>query len=139
MTSRSATKIAFVSLLSCSLLGCGTFAHQLMLDKFSEPAGAYPAYGGVVFDADVLRRTAEPADPATAVTALGTCLMAVDLPLSVVGDTLLLPRWLVSRAMGYSSADRRQKPGEQENHEREPGLTGKHELDEDVMAAAPGT
>ena len=82
-------------------------AHQLMLDKFSKPAAAYPVYGGVAFDADVLRHVAEPPHPAPSVTALVTCLMVVDLPLTLVGDTLLLPRWLVSRLMGYSPADRR--------------------------------
>src|SRR4051794_25427740 len=70
--------------------GCGTFVNTLW---FTPDEGGKRAYGGVRADVQYVRQTAtEPAEHETVLGRAGKAtLMALDVPFSLVGDTVLLP------------------------------------------------
>lgn len=89
----------FATLSFCCLImsGCGTVVHQLSLTTLLIPPGTAPSpYGGVEMD---LAAASHPSDesPPSAGEACLAALAIIDLPLSAVADTALLPFW----ALGY--------------------------------------
>lgn len=87
-------QILTVGLSATLLMGCGTFMHQYSLDLQSEPAAAHPAFGGVATDLNFFRHSIddEPAHPGLA------AFFALDVPLSAAADTVMLPRWALSKS-----------------------------------------
>ena len=81
-----------------SLTGCGTFFNCFAADKAGPQAEQKVGriYGGVLFEVQAAQslvndmpREAIPKD--WVLTVCGSCLLAIDMPLTAVGDTLTLP------------------------------------------------
>jgi uncharacterized protein YceK len=70
------------------LSGCGAFFNCLWADKAGPRAeqGSGKIYGGVRFECEAFLQP-----PSTKEELLGACVLAVDLPLCAVADTLTLP------------------------------------------------
>jgi uncharacterized protein YceK len=100
---------AFLAAAVVSLSGCGTMSNALLTPE----EGGGKIYGGVRMDVEAGPKYIQegftpdneiprPASQAPCSLALGTYLMLVDLPLSVVGDTLTLP-WIIAAELGKPS------------------------------------
>jgi uncharacterized protein YceK len=102
-------------LLVCFLTGCGTITNvvpsprakwaPINSDRDSELA-MLSVYGGVKNDLWCIRRTWEASGEITSVARWVICpILALDLPLSVAGDTLTLPlaipRLIYDASIGY--------------------------------------
>jgi uncharacterized protein YceK len=78
-----------VAVLVVGLSGCGTAANTLWWAPFE---GGQRVYGGVRAEVGVLRDgLSGKSDTSSAPDRAGLVLIAADLPLSAVGDTLTLP------------------------------------------------
>jgi uncharacterized protein YceK len=91
---------AFLAAAAVSAVsGCGTCINCLNADKAGprNPQEAGRVYGGVRLESELVRYVvAQDSTPAVADCSLftriyATCFLGIDLPLTVVGDTLTLP------------------------------------------------
>jgi uncharacterized protein YceK len=113
---RAAVAALWAGVVACALSGCGT-VHNFCGDDAD--AGPCRVFGGVRSDVTSgVRYLRNPtgdhgdypaevcADPAVQfyARAIGWYLLAVDLPLSAVGDTLTLPWALLSQVAGDDAA-----------------------------------
>jgi uncharacterized protein YceK len=111
--------VCLMAALTAGLGGCGTAANTLWLAPFE---GGQRVYGGVRTDMEIVRQsiTGEPESKGQSprdrcITAVA---LAVDLPLSAVGDTLTLPYTVPAALLNMASKrdklewrpDRSEKP-----------------------------
>ncbi|HYT92246.1 MAG TPA: YceK/YidQ family lipoprotein [Gemmataceae bacterium] len=110
-----------------ALCGCGT-----LMNTSSEPPGmarpsngpTHQIYGGVRHDATLGSTLLLEGGKKPPVLFLGAYLLAVDMPLSLVGDTLTLP-WMVAATVKRWRGPEDEAPPAP----RDPPQTTRHELD----------
>jgi len=82
------------AVIASLICGCGTIGNRVSIAHFDpkveSPAGGY-AYGGVRFDAKVAALAFSKAREISASARLLSSLYIIDVPVSAVFDTLLLP------------------------------------------------
>jgi uncharacterized protein YceK len=94
MTSTRITVLLAISAISMS--GCGTIANL--------QTGKPDFYGGVQKDVELLQ-TPRPQPQGIGIRNLGALVLFVDLPLSVVGDTLTMPLAIYEWHRGEGNTD----------------------------------
>lgn len=93
---RSAARTACILIALVTVSGCGTVGNMFQLKGFPE----YKVYGGVENDLDAWSDIVEYEHSLSTVWFYRT-LIAIDLPLSIIADTVTLPITVPARMSGW--------------------------------------
>lgn len=114
---------AFAILVTTAISGCGTMGNMWSCCV----GGPHRIYGGVMLDAEAASESGSKALETKGLESLGhvagaVCYGAIDLPLSAIADTLMLPitiRWEIERR----SEKERKSGSDPDNHRVSPMTT----------------
>lgn len=101
--SRSLFQLVSVAVTAVVLSGCGTVASTLWL---SPEEGGQRVYGGVRADCDIIHDASKPDSSKNTNSGATVLLSALDMPFSLVGDTVALPLTITCSLLRPSKTDR---------------------------------